>query len=158
MLNLICTSTHIVSFDIILKSINHQSAWGTRGFVIVTITFASASNIAIIVLMALGVVLSFDSMISLVGSLGILAAIILLVIALAISYLMGGSDPGVERVMGLGTAQVNISAALVVAAQNFDADVITYLIGFAVIGFIILYPAAGELGKRMKRMEEEAAA
>ena len=36
----------------------------------------------------------------------------------------------------------------VVAAQNFDADVITYLMVVAIIGFVILFPVAGELGKR----------
>ena len=63
---------------------------------------------------------------------------------------MGGSEGGIRSVMGLGTAQRNISAALVVAAQNFGADVITYLMVMALIGLIILMPAAGELGKRMK--------
>ncbi len=111
-------------------------------------TFAMAANIGILVLAVLGLVLNFSSMIALVGSLGILAAIIFLVLALVISYLLGGADPGIKSVMGLGAAQRNISAALVVAAQNFDADVITYLMVVAIIGFIILFPAAGELGKR----------
>jgi hypothetical protein len=38
----------------------------------------------------------------------------------------------------------------VVAAQNFDADVVTYLMVVAVIGLVVLMPAAGELGKRAK--------
>jgi len=113
-------------------------------------TFGQASNIAILVLLVLGIVLNFSDMIALVGSWGILAGIIFLVIALAAGYFMGGSDPGTRSVMGLGTAQRNISAALVVAAQNFDANVITYIMVFSVIGFIILMPAAGELGKRVK--------
>jgi BASS family bile acid:Na+ symporter len=112
--------------------------------------FAMAANLGIIVLMVLGLVLNFSSMIALVGTLGILAAIIFLVVALAIGYLLGGSTPGMKSVMGLGTAQRNISAALVVAAQNFDSDVITYLMVVAIIGFVILFPAAGELGKRMQ--------
>jgi len=120
--------------------------------------FATAANLGIIVLMVLGLVLNFSSMIALVGSLGILAAIIFLVIALAIGYLLGGSDPGTKSVMGLGTGQRNISAALVVAAQNFDSDVITYLMVVAIIGFVILFPAAGELGKRMKGSTEEESA
>jgi BASS family bile acid:Na+ symporter len=113
-------------------------------------TFGQASNIAILVLLVLGIVLNFSDMIALVGSWGILAGIIFLVIALAAGYFMGGSDPSTRSVMGLGTAQRNISAALVVAAQNFDANVITYIMVFSVIGFIILMPAAGELGKRVK--------
>jgi len=50
--------------------------------------------------------------------------------------------------MGLGTAQRNISAALVVAGQNFGMDVVTYLLVFSLIGLIILMPTAGELGRR----------
>jgi BASS family bile acid:Na+ symporter len=117
-------------------------------------TFGQASNIAIIVMLVLGVVLNFKNMIALVGSWGILAGIIFLLVALVVAYLMGGSDPGVKSVMGLGTAQRNIAAALVVAAQNFDSDVITYLMVFSVIGFIIIMPAAGEMGKRMKGATE----
>ncbi len=117
-------------------------------------TFGQASNIAILALLVLGLVLNFKDMIALVGSWGILAGIIFLVIALVAGYFMGGSDPGVKSVMGLGTAQRNISAALVVAAQNFDTNVITYIMVFSVIGFVILMPAAGELGKRMKGAEE----
>jgi BASS family bile acid:Na+ symporter len=111
-------------------------------------TFGQASNIAILALLVLGLVLNFKDMIALVGSWGILAGILFLVVALAAGYFMGSSDPRIKSVMGLGTGQRNISAALVVAAQNFDTDVITYIMVFSVIGFIILMPAAGELGKR----------
>jgi predicted Na+-dependent transporter len=117
-------------------------------------TFGMASNIALLALTVLGVVLNFKSMIALVGSLGILAGIIFVVVSLVIGYLLGGSGSGIKSVMGLGTAQRNISAALVVAAQNFDADVITYLMVIAVIGLVILMPAAGELGKRAAATEE----
>jgi BASS family bile acid:Na+ symporter len=113
-------------------------------------TFGQASNIAILALLVLGLVLNFRDMIALVGSWGILAGIIFIILALVIAYFLGGSEPGTRSVMGLGTAQRNISAALVVAAQNFDTDVITYIMVFSVIGFIILMPAAGELGKRIK--------
>ena len=113
-------------------------------------TFGMAANIALLVLVVLGLVLNFNSMIALVGSFGILAGIIFIVISLVMGYLLGGSEGGIKSVMGLGTAQRNISAALVVAAANFDADVITYLMVMAVIGLVILMPAAGELGKRVK--------
>lgn len=119
-------------------------------------TFGQASNIAILVLLVLGVVLNFQDMIALVGSWGILAGVVFLVIAMAAGYLMGGSEPATRSVLGLGTAQRNISAALVVAAQNFSSDVITYLMVFSVIGFILLFPVAGELGKRMKPADEPA--
>jgi BASS family bile acid:Na+ symporter len=56
--------------------------------------------------------------------------------------------------MGLGTAQRNISAALVVGAQNFSTDVITYLMVIAIISLVILMPAAGEIGKRLEGAAE----
>jgi BASS family bile acid:Na+ symporter len=100
--------------------------------------------------MVLGLVLNFDSMIALVGTFGILAGIIFIVISLVVGYLLGGSDSDIRSVMGLGAAQRNIAAALVVAAQNFGTDVVTYLMVMALISLIILMPAAGELGKRAK--------
>ena len=117
-------------------------------------TFGMASNIALLTLTVLGLVLNFSSMIGLVGSLGILAGILFILVSLVIGYLLGGSDRGDKSVMGLGTAQRNISAALVVAAQNFSADVITYLMVIAIIGLVVLMPAAGELGKRIKGVTE----
>lgn len=116
-------------------------------------TFGQASNISLLVLTVLGLVLNFKSMIDLVGSLGILAGIIFIVLAVAVGFLMGmlgSTDGGIRSVMGLGTAQRNISAALVVGAQNFDSDVITYLMVIAIIGLVVLMPLAGELGKRAK--------
>lgn len=111
-------------------------------------TFGQASNIAILVLTVLGLVLNFKSMIGLVGSWGILAGVIFIIIAVVVGYFLGGSDSHIKSVMGLGTGQRNISAALVVAGQNFGIDVVTYLMVIAVIGLVVLMPLAGELGKR----------
>ena len=117
-------------------------------------TFGMASNIALLTLVVLGLVLNFSSMIALVGTFGILAAIIFILISLIIGFLLGGSDRGNKNVLGLGTAQRNISAALVVAGQNFSSDVITYVLVIAIISLVVLMPVAGELGKRMKEPAE----
>lgn len=121
-------------------------------------TFGQASNIAILVLTVLGLVLNFREMLGLVGSWGLLAGAIFIVVSLALGYLLGGSDSSVKSVMGLGAGQRNISAALVVAGQNFGMDVITYLMVIAVIGLVILMPLAGELGKRAKATAAETSA
>jgi BASS family bile acid:Na+ symporter len=113
-------------------------------------TFGQASNIAILVLTVLGLVLNFKSMIGLVGSWGILAGVIFIVVSVVIGYFLGGSDRGIKSVMGLGSGQRNISAALVVAGQNFGMEVVTYLMVIAVVGLVVLMPLAGELGKRAK--------
>jgi BASS family bile acid:Na+ symporter len=117
-------------------------------------TFGQASNIAILVLIVLGLVLNFKDMIGLVGSWGILAGIIFIVVAASIGYFLGGSDSKIKSVMGLGTGQRNISAALIVAGQNFGMDVITYLMVISVVGLVILMPLAGELGKRQTKAAE----
>jgi BASS family bile acid:Na+ symporter len=117
-------------------------------------TFGMASNIALLALMVLALVLNFSSMIALVGSLGILAGIIFIVVALVAGYFLVGSDAGIRNVAGLGTAQRNLSAALVVAGQNFDSDVVTYILVMGVIGLVILMPAAGEIGKRVVQSDE----
>jgi BASS family bile acid:Na+ symporter len=121
-------------------------------------TFGQASNIALLVLTVLGLVLNFQAMIDLVGSLGILAGVLFIVLSLVVGFLLGmvgSSDGGIRSVMGLGTAQRNISAALVVAAQNFDTNVVTYLMVIAVIGLVVLMPTAGELGKRVAAASTE---
>jgi predicted Na+-dependent transporter len=115
-------------------------------------TFGQASNISLLVLTVLGLVLNFRAMIDLVGSLGIVAGIIFIVLSVVVGFvlgMLGSPEGGIRSVMGLGTAQRNISAALVVAAQNFDSDVITYLMVIAIIGLVVLMPTAGELGKRV---------
>jgi BASS family bile acid:Na+ symporter len=112
--------------------------------------FGMAANLALVALTVLGLVLNFSGMIALVGTFGILAGIIFILVSLVIGYFLGGSNPRDRSVMGLGTAQRNISAALVVAAQNFTTEVITYLLVLAVIGLVVLMPVAGEIGKRMK--------
>jgi BASS family bile acid:Na+ symporter len=117
-------------------------------------TFGQASNIALLVLTVLGLVLNFQAMLDLVGSWGIVAGIIFIVISLVIGYFLGSSDSSIKSVMGLGTGQRNISAALVVAGQNFGMEVITYLMVIAVVGLVILMPLAGELGKRAKEQAE----
>jgi predicted Na+-dependent transporter len=117
--------------------------------------FSQASNTALMFLLVLGLVLNFREMIGLVGSFGILAAVLFLFISLTFGYVSGGSEGQTKSVMGLGTAQRNIAAALVVGGQNFGNDVITYLMVVAIVSLVILMPLAGELGRRGGRTPEQ---
>ena len=83
-----------------------------------------------------------------------------LLLALIGGYLAGGSDPAIRSVLGLGTAQRNLSAALIVAAQNFsdDPDVIVFVMVAAILGLVILMAAGGELGRRADKNEAAAGA
>jgi predicted Na+-dependent transporter len=118
--------------------------------------FSQTSNTALLFLLVLGLVLNFREMIGLVGSFGILAAVLFLLLSLALGYLLGGSEGQTKSVIGLGTAQRNIAAALVVAGQNFDIDVVTYLMVVAILGLMLLMPLAGELGRRQSGVSDQA--
>jgi predicted Na+-dependent transporter len=116
------------------------------------------SSVAIAFLMVALLVTNFKQIIDTIGTGGILAALILLVVAFVAGFFAGGSPEEQRSVLGLGTAQRNLSAAIVVAAQNFsgDPEVITMVMVVGVMGLIILFAAAGELGKRSTARTEAA--
>ena len=113
---------------------------------------AQTSSLSIAILIGAGVLANFTQIIGLVGTGGIVAILAFLLGALAIGYFAGGKDPGTRAVLGLGTAQRNLSAALVVASQNFGdtPDTLTFIIVAALIGLVSLMLFAGELGRRSK--------
>jgi len=112
---------------------------------------AQASSIALLFLLAGGVILEWDEIVGLIGTGGIIALVIFYIISLAMGYFAGGSDSAIRSVMGLGTAQRNVSAAMVVGVQNFSdkPTVLSTIIVGAFVGLFLLLPIAGELGKRM---------
>ena len=111
---------------------------------------SQTSTVAIVLLMVSALVLNFSAIIGVIGTGGILAALIFLVVSLVLGYFLGGSDGRTRSVLGLGTAQRNLSAALVVAAQNFadDPNVLVMILVVGLIGLVLLMVVGGELGKR----------
>ena len=116
---------------------------------------SQASSVALLLLLGGGVILQWEGIVSLFGTGGLLAMIVFVLACFGAGYLAGGSSPAARGVMGLGTAQRNVSAALVVAAQNFSdsPEVITTVMVAALLGLAILLPLAGEIGKRAERAE-----
>ena len=112
---------------------------------------SQASTFAILFLVVGGVILSWSDIVDLVGTGGLLAAVVFLLVALVLGYVSGGSDPATRSVLGLGTAQRNLSAALVVGAQNFSSEALTYVIVIALIGLAMLMPIGAELGKHAEK-------
>ena len=115
-------------------------------------TMSQISSLAIVLVMVTILVLQFSTIIGTIGTGGILAALIFLVGALAIGLLLGGRDPGMRSVMGLGTAQRNLAAAMLVATQNFskDPNVLVMVMLIGILGLIMLGVVSGELGKRVQ--------
>jgi ACR3 family arsenite transporter len=112
---------------------------------------SQASSIAILLMLVGGIILQWSAIVSLIGTGGLVAITIFLLVTFVLGYVAGGSDPATRSVMGLGTAQRNLSAAMVVGAQNFSdkPNVLITVIVAGLIGLVILMPIAAELGKRM---------
>jgi hypothetical protein len=109
---------------------------------------SQASTLAILFMLVGGIILSWTAIVGLVGTGGLAVALAFLLGSLAIGAVAAGSDAATRSVLALGTAQRNLSAALVVGAQNFSADVLSYIIVVALVGLALLLPLATEVGKR----------
>ena len=112
-----------------------------------------ASTIGLLAVIILGIIVNWEYLVSAIGSYAILFALIFYPVCFVCGWGFAGGNKDKRSVMGLGTAQRNVSAALVVAAQNFAGtpDVIVMVIVSALIGLFILFPIAGELGKRASK-------
>lgn len=108
--------------------------------------FTKASSLAIAILMVAGLALSARNILGLLGTGGIVALLLFVAGSLAIGVVLGGRDPGTRAVLGLGTAQRNVSAALVVTAQNFGTDTLTFVLVGAIVMLLVLMPVARRLG------------
>ena len=111
---------------------------------------SQASTIAIMLMLVSLLVLQFSSIVGLIGTGGLVAIIIFLLGAFVIGFLLGGKDAGTKSVMGLGTGQRNLAAAVLVACQNFsdDPNVLIMVLVAGIVGLVILGVVGGELGKR----------
>lgn len=110
---------------------------------------AQASSLSLLAVFVLMLVLNVRTLLGTIGSGAIITAIAFIMAALAIGYFIGPTAT-TRSVMGLGTAQRNIAAAMVVATGNFSDDpaVLTMILVGALLMLVILMPIAGELGKR----------
>ena len=112
-----------------------------------------ASSIFLILVMVLMLVVNWEYLIGVIGTGAIVALLIFALGSFVVGYLFAGKDKTRRSVMGLGAAQRNISAALIVATQNFSAqpDVLIMLLTGGLVIFVVLFPIAGELGRRGKK-------
>jgi BASS family bile acid:Na+ symporter len=111
---------------------------------------SQASSLAIVLLIVTAVVLNFSNIIGVIGTGAIIAILLFLIGSFVVGFFLGGKDGSIRSVLGLGTAQRNLSAALVVGGQNFgdDPNVLVFIIVAALIGLVLLMAIGGELGKR----------
>jgi BASS family bile acid:Na+ symporter len=107
------------------------------------------SSLSILVLLVLGLGLNISNILSLIGTGGIVALLLFIIGSLLIGTLLGGRDPSVRSVMGLGTAQRNVSAAILVSAQNFSGTMtLPFVLVAAILLLLVLLPTAKRMGAR----------
>ena len=110
--------------------------------------FAQASNLSLMILLVLMVVLNFSDVVGLLGSGGLLASLVLVILAVVGGYLLGKLGQVDGWLQALGAGQRNIAAAMVVATMNFGNDEVVMVVVYSLIVMVILIPLALELGKR----------
>lgn len=107
------------------------------------------SSLAILILLVVGLGLNASNILGLIGTGALLALLLFIIGSLVIGSILGGREPGIRSVLGLGTAQRNVSAAIVVAAQNFpEGNTMTFILVASILLLLVLLPTAKRLGAR----------
>ena len=120
-------------------------------------TLNKISGLAILILLVVGLGLNVSNIIDLIGSLGLVALLLFILGSLLIGLLLGGRDPAVRSVMGLGTAQRNVAAAILVSVQNFsDTNTVSFVLVAAILLLLVLLPTAKRMGARSDAPDGQA--
>jgi BASS family bile acid:Na+ symporter len=117
---------------------------------------AQASNVAILLVLVTSLLANFQEIIGVIGTGGIVAALILIGGGVVIGYLLGGPGGETRTVVGLGTGQRNISAALLVSIQSFtNPNVLAMVLVASTVGLFFLLPLSFEIGRRTARTPKD---
>jgi BASS family bile acid:Na+ symporter len=108
-------------------------------------------NITLYVLVGATLIGYFPNMIGIVGTGAILVGLAFVAAAFGIGYLMGSGRDHLEDVGGLGTAQRNTAAGVIIATQNFDDPNVLVMITLAnTLGIVMLLLIAKRLSRDNK--------
>ena len=111
--------------------------------------FRRASTVALVLAIVLVLAAKHHEVVRTIGFNAILAGALLLLTSFGCGFVLGGASADTRSVLAFGTAQRDISAALVVALENFsDPDVVVMIIAVALLGVCIQIPLAVALGTR----------
>ncbi len=101
------------------------------------------SNLSLVLLVGSTVVLNAPLFRNLLGTGALTAAILLIIGAFAMGSLLASPGFNPRTVMGLGAAQRNLAAALVVASKDFgDPNTLVMVVTFSVLCLVLLFPIA----------------
>ena len=124
-------------------------AWFERVAARLAPAVGAVSSISMIFVIGLTTAGHFQSVLSVIGTYAVLAAVVFTAVCLGIGWVLGGPATDTRGVLALGTAQRNTAAALVVAGQNFsDAKVVVMITVVMIVAFAMLVPASRFLARR----------
>lgn len=111
--------------------------------------FDRLSSVGLILVVVLLVVVNFNKVLSVFGTRAILAGLLFIALGYAVGWALGGPAADTRPVLGLGTAQRNIAAALVVGSQSFsNPGVVVMVVVVAIVSLLILLPMSRLLAKK----------
>ena len=113
------------------------------------------ANVSLTLLLVLMLGGNLGNVVGLIGSGSILAVIVLLTVAMAAGYLLGGPDKRTKRTLAMASGQRNMAAAFVIATSSFAdrPSVVVFLAAAGLIAMILMMPIAGWFGKRAAEEE-----
>jgi BASS family bile acid:Na+ symporter len=105
-------------------------------------------NLALYAVIAATLIGYLPNMIAIVGTGAILVSLAFVAVAFGIGYVMGGGTDHLEDLGGLGTAQRNTAAGLLIATQNFrDPNVLVMITLANTLGIVMLLIIARALSR-----------
>lgn len=112
---------------------------------------AGLSTLALVVLVAATLLANLREVLDILRTSAIVAALVFLGGAFALGYFLGGPGRESKEVLGLGTAQRNVAAAMVVATQSVrDPDALSMVVVTSLVAFAILFPIAATMRLRRR--------
>ena len=110
--------------------------------------FDRLSSLGLVLVVLLLVVVNFNDVLSLFGTRAILAGLLFIALGYAVGWALGGPGSDTRPVLGLGTAQRNIAAGLVVGSQSFsNPRVVVMVVVVAMVSLLILLPLSRLLAR-----------
>ena len=111
--------------------------------------FDRLSSLGLVLVVLLLVVVNFNDVLSVFGTRAILAGLLFIALGYAVGWALGGPGADTRPVLGLGTAQRNIAAALVVGSQSFsNPSVVVMVVVVAIASLLILLPLSRLLARK----------
>jgi BASS family bile acid:Na+ symporter len=118
---------------------------------------SKTSSISLIILLVASLGMNVSNIIDMIGSGGFLALLLFIAGCFVIGYFLGGRDPAIRSAMGLGAAQRNVSASILVSAQNFSGtNTLPFVLVAGLVLLLILLPTARRLGAHVNGTETPA--